>query len=295
MTTSKSASAFITLLFFFFLSACVSQPVGSKYLGSDEFAEVDSYSSQKVKDAVATVADMRALFVFDIDNTLLQNPGLQFLGSAQWYDWQDDILAANDPRKLECLLKIQGTAYYMAHLVPTENGLSVSFLNEIQNAGHDVIALTARSPQFRYPTERELKRSGIDFKNALPRGFLGYPGYYFPQKSVDLTKPRNASYQNGIAMLAGQHKGAALIDLLDRIGAKDDYDYIVFFDDDSKNTTRMLDSFSTDVRNAVVFLYTAVDTDLAQYDLEKAVSGQNALLEAYKHFEQVPGCDIWPE
>jgi hypothetical protein len=273
------------------VSGCVSTPDAPDDAVNDEMHVTNSFRSARVREIVDGYSDKRVLFVFDIDNTVLESPPGQFLGSAQWYDWQRK-LPDDDARKVDCLLEVSGAAYHIAHLVPTEGGYAASFIAGLQSSGHDVIALTARSPQFRYPTERELLRHGIDFAKAVPNGFAGIPGYYFPDASPDIPAPRNASYQNGIVMLAGQHKGAALADLLDRIGAASAYDVIVFFDDDEKNTDAMFERFSQDRRRAVIFHYTAVDTDLGQYDLSKTVAGQEAIAKAYAQFVQVEGCDI---
>ena len=93
-------------------------------------------------------------------------------------------------------------------------------------------------------------------------------------------------------MLAEQHKGAGLIDILRRIGAENSYDTVVFFDDSKENTDAMMDSFTKDHRRVIVFHYTAVNTDLEQYDLKKVIRVQDAIASAYAQFVQVPGCDI---
>jgi hypothetical protein len=272
-------------------ASCTSLPDGANGQSNDYQYTTNSYKSKKVKEVVEDANSKRVLYVFDIDNTLLESPDGQLLGSAQWYDWQGE-LKDGDPKKVTCKLEMQGASYLIAHLESTESGYAATFLGDLQASGKDVIALTARGPEFRYPTERELSRNGFDFSQSLPMGAPGFPGSYLPKQSSEISKPRNASYQNGIVMLAGQHKGAGLIDILDRIGAEKAYDLIVFFDDDEKNTRRMMDSFRKDRRAAIVFDYTAVDTDFDQGDIEKALQGQNAISEAYAQFVQVPGCDL---
>ncbi len=295
MRKSDLKSSALLLALAVSMSAC---SVSVPFIGDDEPAPktedlvvtVSSFESPEVADAVDRLSGSRTLFVFDIDNTVLENPDGQFLGSAQWYDWQSD-LPDTDSRKLNCLLQFQGAAYLMGHMQATEEGLSASFIAALQAAGQDVMALTARGPDFRPATERELKRAGIDFKKTMPQEFAGVPGRFKPDISAAIPVPRDASYQNGIAMLAGQHKGAALVDLLTRIGAGSAYDVIVFFDDDSKNTNAMLEVFSEDSRGAMIFRYTGVVSDLSQVDLAKTVRGQEAIAAAYAHFLRDQGCD----
>ena len=256
-----------------------------------ELHEIDSFGSGLVTDVVGSVRQGRALFVFDIDNTLLQSPAGQFVGSDQWYRWQG-TLADSSHAHVACVLDVQGAALHMAHLVPSDSGHSVELVLQLQQSGFDVIALTARSPRFRAVTERELLRNGFDFAGTVPRGHAGFPGTYLPRRSEVIRNPRAASYQSGIAMLAGQHKGAALLDLLDRLQAGHDYDQVVFFDDDRDNATDMLEAFDGEATAAVVFHYTGVDTDLSRYDLEEAVRIQGLILDAFSAFQRAPGCDI---
>lgn len=256
-----------------------------------EFHDIDSFRSDVVADVVQRMQAHRALFVFDIDNTLLQSPSGQFAGSDQWYRWQRTLENASQA-KVECVFDVQAAALHMAHLVPTDGGHSVQLVLQLQQAGFDVIALTARSPQFRAATQRELLRNDIDFTESLPRDHCGFPGTYRPGRSDAIRDPRAASYQSGIAMLAGQHKGAALLDLLDRLGAGNDYDYVIFFDDDRDNTNDMLNALCRVPTVAVVFLYTGVDADLSLYDLEETVRIQDLIVDTFSAFRRVPGCDI---
>lgn len=284
----------ITCISLSFAGCATTQP-GDSATSEDRRHDIASFKSPVVKEVVSTVDIDRTLFVFDIDNTLLQSPEGQFFGSAQWYDWQGE-LEDGSPAKVKCKLEVQGAAYYIGHLEPTEDGYSVQFVKQLQENGGDVIALTARSPQFRFGTERELKYAQLDFSQSTPLNSKGFPGTYFPKESSDLPSARNASFQNGIVMLAGQHKGAALIDILERIGAENEYDTIVFFDDDEENIEKMLTSFRKDSRSAIAFYYTAVDRSFDDDDVAKAVAAQEAIAKAYAQFVQPgePGdhCDV---
>lgn len=289
--TTKALLLLLLSLALTSLAACQSTPSVSVGAPAQQTTTIQSFSDPRVGELTQELPVETTLFVFDIDNTLLESRAGQFLGSDQWYKWQK-TLDDDSPGKVDCVLQLQGAAYYMAHLIATEEGASAAYVNSLQQSGYDVLALTARSPQFRSSTERELVANGFDFTRNVPAGHKGFPGTYTPNRTDLIMKPRAASYQQGVAMLAGQHKGAALTDLLGRIGASDKYQNIVFFDDDMKNTSAMNESLSRSGVMAVVFLYKAVDISLGQYDLEKTDASQAAMLAAFSIFGRRGGCDM---
>ena len=273
------------------LADCAVAPRPAQHEAANEFYEIETFASPAVRAVVERLEEERALFVFDIDNTLLQQPEGQFVGSDQWYRWQRSLDASSDYR-VDCLLDFQGAAYYMSHLRATDHGYSSAFVMDLQDGGHDIIALTARSPEFRSATERELRRNNFEFRRSVPKGSQGFPGTYVPEQSAAIQAPREASYQNGIAMLAGQHKGAALMDLLNRLGAVGEYDYIVFFDDVPENTMAMTETFASESTVAIVFLFLGVDVGLDQYDVDEVEHIQNIILDAFEQFERSAHCDM---
>lgn len=257
---------------------------------NDELHVVSSFNDPKVQETLSRYPVDDTLFVFDIDNTLLTTRPGQFLASDEWYEWQRS-LSDDAPEKIACRLRMQGLAYYLSHMESTERDVSSNFLSQVQTDGFASIALTARSPQFRFPTERELIANEFDFSKSLPSEADGIPGYYLPAQSRSIKSPRNASYQNGIAMLAGQHKGDALVDLLRRLDLGK-YRRIIFFDDKSKNVEAMLETFRKDERAAIVFHYTAVDTAISQERIKRGLRGQEKLAMSYLHFQRREGCDL---
>ena len=289
--TPKARLALVLSVALAFFSACQSTPIVSTGASAQQPIEIQSYSDPRVGELTRDLPAETTLFVFDIDNTLLESPAHQFLGSDQWYKWQK-TLGDDSSRKVDCILQLQGAAYYMAHLQATEEGASTIYVNSLQRSGFDVLALTARSPQFRPSTERELEANGFDFADSPPAGHPGFPGTYTPDRTDLIEKPRAASYQLGIAMLAGQHKGAALTDLLGRLGANKKYRHIVFFDDDEKNANAMGETFMAREFSGTIFLYKAVDTELDQYDLDRTNEDQAVILRAFRAFNRRAGCDI---
>lgn len=274
------------------VAGCAALPPAGIGAEIDERTTIKSFSDSKVQEIVARLDGRNTLYVFDIDDTILRHPAGEFFGSDRWFRWQGE-LKAGAPGKLDCRLDVLGAAYYMAHLELTEKEPLLQLINGLQSSGRDVIALTSRSPQFRYPTERELDSNKIDFSKSMPRDFPGMPGYYTPDVSTALPTPRPASYQNGIAMAAGQHKGAMLVDLLNRIGAAGDYDFIVFFDDGKDKVEQMWQTFSKDPRVAKIFWYVPDPIhDPTDEEKNQALAAQEEMLGAYSSFKRRQECDM---
>ncbi len=256
----------------------------------NEYYEIDSFSDPIVLSVVERMKGRQVLFVFDIDNTLLKFPHHQFVGSDQWYQWQNE-LPNESPRKVHCVFEMQAIGYRLQNLIETEHGISSAFVESLQRSGRDVIALTARGYDVRAATEKELLRNGFDFSQSLPGGNLGIIGTYLPQANSFLPNPRKVSYLNGVAMVAGQNKGYMIRDLISRLKMEDIYDVVVFFDDNPKNTTAVREWFSTDPLSSVVFLYQGVNVDLDQYDLDVADAEKDVLLQAFGVFDRRQECE----
>jgi hypothetical protein len=172
------------------------------------------------------------LLALDIDNTIMSMD--TDLGSDHWFEWQSYLLK-NEPRSrflvsrsFEGLLEVQGILYNLGHMHPPQPELP-AIIAKLQERGIATILLTSRGPEFRVPTERELKRCGYDFAATalpvrdVPAGpFLAYDPMH-PERdgltasdvvALKLPPPRLASYAHGIFMTAGQHKGVMLLTLL---------------------------------------------------------------------------------
>lgn len=191
------------------------------------------------------------LLVLDIDNTILSMDG--DLGSDHWFEWQQYLLnnEPNSPylvaKTFPGLLKAQGILYDRKHMHATQPD-EPALIAKLQNRGIATVLLTSRGPEFRGPTERELKRCGYDFAaTALPvhdvqtKEYLAYNPKQ-PEKDgltaaeiakYKLTSPRPVLYTNGIFMTAGQHKGMMLLTLLHK--AKRDIKAIVYVDDNVRH------------------------------------------------------------
>ena len=191
------------------------------------------------------------LLALDIDNTVMSMD--DDLGSDHWFEWQQFLLA-NEPdsphlvaRTFAGLLEAQGILYNRGHMHPTEPN-EPEMIAALQKRGIATILLTSRGPEFRGPTERELKRCGYDFAaSALPVHHVPSASYLAydpakPEKSgltaeeiakYKLGTPRPVLYANGVFMTAGQHKGMMLLTLLKN--ATRDIKAIVYVDDNVRH------------------------------------------------------------
>jgi hypothetical protein len=235
---------------------------------TDEFALVE----KKAIEMGEQYGVDKVLLVFDIDNTLLAMK--QDLGSDQWFTWQSDSkkvpadqLVAKDMSEL---VEITGRLISYSKMRPTQPD-APQILKNLQDRGFKTIALTARGSEIRNATERALAENGYFFNRTIGPD-KGYPGTYMPYDLKDmedtsgmtneeatalsLSEPRAVSFQNGIFMGNGQHKGAMLRALLE----KTDYSpkAILFSDDHEKHTINVGKAYSTTdkiKKNTQVFTY----------------------------------------
>ena len=199
------------------------------------------------------------LIVFDIDDTLLTSH--VDLGSTAWWNWQGK-LAKTDPAYLPFgrRLAVANTAFSLSELHPVEGPTTVNFIHDLTAAGSPVFALTARGPDNRDATLRELHRNGLDFTSApecgaplcVKRGILDGDKIVVPlarkrfgfkdgEKTRDIGKGplklsarRPVSVSDGVMMVSGQNKGVMLRLLVDSLKGTHPK-AIVFVDDSTHN------------------------------------------------------------
>jgi hypothetical protein len=213
------------------LILCVGVAVrASELQATKDFADV----ANTVKNYVAEYGAEHVLLALDIDNTIMSMDS--DLGSDHWFEWQNYLLK-NEPtsphlvaKTFPELLKVQGILYDRGTMHATQSD-EPRLIGELQKQGIATIVVTSRGPEFRVPTERELKRCGYDFK-ATALAVTDVPAGEFkpldpakPEKSglsaeevkkYNLESPKPVLYTNGVFMTAGQHKGMMLITLLNQ-------------------------------------------------------------------------------
>jgi hypothetical protein len=230
------------------------RPALADFYETPEFAEAVA----RTEEYVAQYGADQVLLVLDIDNTLLASDTA--LGSDQWFDWQEYLLAQEpDSPHLVAddfpgLLNAQGMLFTLGSMHPPQADLP-ELIREVQASGVKTLVLTSRGDEFRTATQRELRANGYDLaksalatKESLAAPFLPYDledlaaaGLSTTEAEAMRLKPaKPATYRDGIFMTAGQHKGAMLIAMLHR--ANKPYKAIVYVDDHNHHVVRVMDA-----------------------------------------------------
>jgi hypothetical protein len=224
----------------------------------------------------------RVLLVLDLDNTLLamDTP----LGSDQWFEWQKYLLDHEPKSKFLVadsftgLLEAQGLLYNLSHMHPPQENLP-GMIRKLQELGVRTMVLTSRGPDFRPATERELRRNGYDFKSSALAAKNVQTGEFMPYNPEDpvkdgltkaeierfhLNKPRPITYENGIMMTAGQHKGAMLLTMLH--DAANDIDAVVYDDDNIRHAANVYAAMLARGKEITAFQYTREEPNVRKFD-----------------------------
>jgi len=236
----------------------------------------------------------KVLVVFDIDNTLLTS--VPDFGSDAWFKWQDAIRqrpgcegdrVAED---FDGLLDVQYLAYSIGKMRPTQAD-TAAVIRSLADADHGVMALTARGPEIRSPTVRELGRNGVVFPTAPPcrpgsteqpslcaeRGLISARTILAVAQEVLSAReremlgaaPRQISYADGVMMVSGQDKGLMLRMLL--ASSPIGYEAIVFVDDGADNVIAVEEAFaSAETPTVAAVWYTAFEEANARFWRDEA-------------------------
>lgn len=217
----------------------------SKRITADKIADVESLLQEK---AVQYGAE-NILVIWDIDHTLLTP--FADLGASYWFKWQVGLLetpereseqiASNLTELGELTTKVLCAIEFRA-----VESQTVRIYSDTLRRGFPTLLLTARSPDLRDPTEKELKHNhltlpsipvGRDVKEKWLVGKDHDTGDLSAEEIVaaKLEKPRPVSYRHGIMMTNEQDKGAMLRALLHRVGLAEKYKAIVLIDDSRGN------------------------------------------------------------
>lgn len=249
----------------------------SEYRETDDFADaieaVERYTSEHGAE--------RTLLVIDIDNTLLTMQG--DLGSDPWFEWQEYLLKQEpDSPDLVAddfagLLEVQGLLFTLGKMRPSQEDLP-ALVRHAQDLGARTLVLTSRGPMFRPATERELEAAGYDFASTLIAMRDVPAGEFLPVDPSDpgavgltpeevelfqLSGPRTVSLDQGVFMVAGQHKGAMLLTALHR--AIEPPKAVVFVDDHGRHVHRVYDALARRGIESTVVHYKRLDDRVARF------------------------------
>ena len=233
----------------------------------------------------------------------------QEIGSDQWFDWQvsimnqsenNDRVASDFPGLLRVGLKVStlGSMHLTDPIIPSE-------IRKIKNLGIEQIVLTARGPELRNVTLRELQRNNLNFagfkiandspglRESARTGVTLHAGEsivinYLPYEisnpmknclsqtdvqRLKLNSPRTVSFGDGVMMISGQHKGASLRSLL--CNGKN-YAAIIFVDDKQKNVDAMEAAYQSEKVDLISVRYTSEDEKVEEFRKSDKVNAKKA-------------------
>ncbi|MGL4513413.1 MAG: DUF2608 domain-containing protein [Lacipirellulaceae bacterium] len=240
---------------------------------ADAVARAEEYADR------SSPADV--LFVVDIDNTLMamSHP----LGSDQWFEWQE-YLQKHRPdsphlvgKEFPELLEAQGLLFTLGKMRPPQTNLP-ELVRRVQDRGVPTLVLTSRGEQFRTPTERELKACGYDFAPSAMKLATPVEGPFLPydvnnlaaagltdddKRLCGLAEAKTCTYDRGVLMTQGQHKGAMLLSILAR--AEHAPKAVVFVDDHGRHVQRVYDACVRHGIEAAVFHYRKEDDNVNHF------------------------------
>ncbi|MBX3021897.1 MAG: DUF2608 domain-containing protein [Bdellovibrionales bacterium] len=177
-------------------------------IASSALAEIREAGS--MQEALASVRSTDFV-VFDIDNTILAPT--QTIGSDQWFEYK---VEQNRHKGMSDNAAIEAAAVDWARVQQITNvelveSITASYIRKMQMEGVTVIALTARSPQVRAITKKQLESLGV---------------YFTP---------------NNVLFAQGRNKGVVLKEYMGVM--KMQPGRIVFLDDKIKNVQNMDEAF----------------------------------------------------
>ena len=256
-----------------------------------EIPETQLIESNDLADLTATALELSGrldhdelLVIFDLDNTLLAME--QDLGSNQWYDWQSDLQDDDpcNPMVVTNTLAVQGALYTASAMRLTQDD-APNQVRTLQESGLKVFILTSRGPGYRFQTLRELRRNGFSFYSSA----IGPPGGY-AEEFLPAGGSRNARYEDGVFMTAGQNKGDMLKALLDKTQTKAP-SVVLMADDSLKNLENVIEAFEGSQTSILAYRYGREDEIVANFDAEKANQMWQQAKPAFQKLEELFGPD----
>ena len=127
-------------------------------------------------------------------------------------------------------------------------------VRRMQDAGVQVIVLTARGPGCQSHTFADLRNNGFDFSAQAWPPIEGYPEPFLPAGG-----DRPVVYQDGVLFTAGQNKGLMLKALLDKTGGPQPV-LIVMADRSRESLNEVMKEFSWSSTKVQAWRYTRGET-----------------------------------
>lgn len=214
------------------------------------------------------------LLVFDLDNTLIEPVGN--IGSDQWWYYMVKAISRDEgipeEKAEEKAAPVWTRTLAKVKVKPVE-ALTPKLIAEQRARGLGVMALTARGPEDRAATERQLKDIGVDLAIAAPY-------------AKELTTPNKGLFAKGVLFVGeGPSKGEELVKFLKTIGLKPRH--IVFVDDKPKHAKSVDAALAKARIPAVSFRYGAADAKVAAFNEVMGEAKSRAEAELLFHGREV--------
>ena len=219
----------------------------------------------------------QTLLVVDDDDTLSMMPctafndpaHCQFLGSASWFEWQNNLEQDNPDKvasNMQQLIETNSLVFDLSKMLYTDKNIPNILERFVEHGGH-ILVETARGPRADSATEQQFSSLKTNQGNLLSlfsqyspklssynEAFLGIlPGCEEQQKK----EVRN---EKGIFYTAGQNKGEMLQCLLKNIPDAYKFRKIVFMDDTQKNVNDVFASYKTSHTSLYAVHFTGMDS-----------------------------------
>lgn len=229
------AFVFTTLLTFFSIVS-IAQDQDAEVIPITTLADTNAY--QKVLEELQNAKN--ALFVFDVDNTLLITNNNLF-GSDWWYAQTKK----NSDLKLNinnaCLFDELTPLFYATYGTTSLFQQQANLVNNLGKKNCKTLALTSRgfTPSVGKSTDLELRFNQFNFMDS---------------DTAELAK--NVVYQKGVIYTKGQDKGKILLQYVQEHG----YNNIYFFDDSYYKVQAVQRAFTTTFYNIKLYHVAAAPT-----------------------------------
>ncbi|MGE3760412.1 MAG: DUF2608 domain-containing protein [Pseudobdellovibrionaceae bacterium] len=220
------------------------------------------------------------LFASDLDNTLLKTN--QDLASEPWFNWQFELLGKPmTDERIACdmpdLLHFFHVTISLSRVSPVQEDQAKA-IQQMQKAGINTMAITARGDAVASATFAQLQANQIDFSKHNLAGD-GYGAPHIPWnienpeasgltakdvKRWNLKSAMPVLYQRGVLFSDGQNKAALLRTLIHK--TKRDIKAVVFWDNDEKNVHRVFDGFNAVNVEVAAIRASHQDTDIQRFN-----------------------------
>jgi hypothetical protein len=272
-----------------------------EHITTSEFKDV----ANVIAEAVNAYGASRVLLALDIDNTTMETP--KDIGSEHWFLWQAKLIDEGRfgdgavAKTVKDLLTIQSFIIGQSKMSAVEARIPID-LQKFGKQGVKMMALTSRDMNVHDATERELARNGFPYANYAPGPKDGYPGTFKPYdlshleasglsesdvSEFKLKEPSDVSYERGVFLTVGQHKGIMLRTILAK--THQNFDAIIFIDDRLKHSEGMQAAFTDHPATVTTIQYTHTAKKIQKFEASDKAQAKSDWCEFAKGLTAIQG------